>query len=328
MKIQKALIFHSKLALNPPADELDVLDQAAFFEEGMFKLGAEAKTFPFDNDLDKNIETIKSYRPDIVVNLVETIYGNGRLVHLAPALFEHLSVAFTGCSSEAIYLTSNKLISKELMNISGINTPVFFSGAGEFKPEYAGRKFLIKSLWEHASFGMDEHNPVFIDEAYRLFEKLNLKNNKNKSYFAEEYIDGREFNVSMIGNGGQPVILPVAEIKFIDFPEEKPKIVGYRAKWDLESFEYKNTVRHFVNEENEKELFEKIKKICLQCWGIFDLRGYARVDFRMNEEGRLFVLEINANPCISSDSGFVAAARKMGLTDKNIVSFIIRDSIK
>ena len=130
----------------------------------------------------------------------------------------------------------------------------------------------------------------------------------------------------MIGNGGQPVVLPIAEIKFIDFPVEKPKIVGYRAKWDEDSFEFKNTVRHFVDEKKEETLSNQIKQICLKCWEVFDLRGYARVDFRMDENGRLYVLEINANPCISADSGFVAAANKMGLRTKEIVNFIIKDS--
>lgn len=328
MKVQKSLIFHSKLGPNPPADELDVLDEAAFFEEGLKELGTEILKLPFDNNLDKVIEIIKDYQPDIIVNLVETIYGDGKLIHIAPALFEHLSVPFSGCSSEAIYVTSNKLLSKGIMQMREILTPAFFDGTGEFNTELSAKKFLIKSLWEHASFGMDEHNPVFIDSAEIIFERLKSKNKKHLEYFAEEYIEGREFNVSVIGNGYQPVVLPIAEIKFIDFPAEKPKIVGYRAKWDEDSFEFKNTIRHFVNENEEKELSLRIKEICLKCWEVFDLRGYARVDFRMDERGKLYVLEINANPCISADSGFVAAAKKMGLTEKNIISFIIKDSIR
>lgn len=328
MKIQKVIIFHSKLGPNPPADELDVLDEAVFFEEGLKELGAEVMKLPFDNNLDKDIEIIKYYRPDIIVNLVETMYGDGKLIHLAPALFEHLSVPFTGCSSEAIYVTSNKLLSKGIMQAKEILTPAFFDGTGDFSNEFSGKKFLMKSLWEHASFGMDEHNPVFIDSAEIIFDRLKNKNQKHLAFFAEEYIEGREFNVSIIGNGSHPVVLPIAEIKFIDFPAEKPKIVGYRAKWDEDSFEFKNTVRHFVDEKKEKSLSERIKQICLKCWEVFNLQGYARVDFRMDENGSLYVLEINANPCISADSGFVAAANKMGLWKKNIVNFIIKDSIR
>lgn len=325
--MDRALIFHSKLGPNPPADELDVLQEAAFFEEGLKQSGIEYITLPFDNNLDTNTETIRSFKPDIIVNLVETINGDGKLVHLAPALFEHLSVPFTGCSSNAIYVTSNKLLSKNILKLRGVNTPAYFQGSGVFDAKFAGKKFLMKSIWEHASFGMDEHNPVFIDEAEVIFERLRQKNANKKDFFAEEYIEGREFNVSVIGNGNEPVVLPVAEIRFIDFPMEKPRIVGYRAKWDEDSFEFKHTVRNFVNENKASQLIGRIRDICLQCWEIFDLRGYARVDFRMDNKGNLFVLEINANPCISHDSGFVAAATQMGLSHRNIISRIIKDSI-
>jgi D-alanine-D-alanine ligase len=328
MRIQKAIIFHSKLGPNPPADELDVLDEAAFFEEGLRIMDTEVLKLPFENDLEINLEMIRRFRPDIVVNLVETIFGDGKLVHLAPALFEHVSVPFTGCSSESIYITSNKVLSKNLLKTSGIPTPDCFEGNESFKTSFSGKKFLIKSVWEHASFGMDEHNPVFIDEASVILERLQTKNSGQKSFFAEQYIEGREFNVSVIGNGKNPVVLPIAEIKFTDYPMGKPRIVGYRAKWDEESFEYRNTVRHFLDEDSEIKLVKSIREICLQCWKIFDLRGYARVDFRLDDKGNLFVLEINANPCISKNSGFVAAASRLGLSCENIVNSIVRDTFR
>ncbi len=325
--VRKALIFHSNLGPNPPADELDVLNQAAFFEGGLNQWGIETRILPFYNDLEKNIKVIQSWKPDLIVNLVETIFGNGKLLQIAPALFEHLSVPFTGCSSQAIYVTSNKLLSKQLMMLEKINTPDFFDGSEEFNRSHADKMFLIKSLWEHASYGMDEHVPLFIDKAGIIYSRLSIKNRQRRDYFAEQYIEGREFNVSVIGNGKEPVVLPVAEIRFVDFPSGKPRIVGYRAKWDEDSFEYKNTVRHFPDERKEPELIQKIKDICTRCWKLFDLRGYARIDFRMDKDGNLYVLEVNANPCISQDSGFVAAARQMGLNQRNIVQFIIRDSI-
>jgi len=326
--MRKALIFHSKLGPNPPPDELDVLDEAKYFNEGLVELGYEVHQFEFENDLDRNSGIIKEIQPEFIVNLVETINADGRLIHIAPALFEHLSVPFTGCPSEAIYVTSNKLLSKKIMQLAGISTPAFSIEAEELKTRFAGKQFLLKSLWEHASFGMDEHNPVFIGSAKVISERLAEKNKPGLLFFAEEYIEGREFNVSVIAGETAPLVLPVAEIKFLNYPGEKPKIVGYRAKWDETSFEYKNTVRHFVNENEEPELCERIRQICLQCWKEFDLRGYARVDFRMDEKGNLYVLEINANPCISADSGFVAAATQAGLSQKEIIKLIVNDSMK
>ncbi|HHN48483.1 MAG TPA: ATP-grasp domain-containing protein, partial [Bacteroidales bacterium] len=170
--------------------------------------------------------------------------------------------------------------------------------------------------------------PVFIGSAEVISERLAEKNKRGYLFFTEEYIEGREFNVSVIAGEKTPLVLLVAEIKFLNYPGEKPKIVGYRAKWDETSFEFKNTVRHFVNEHEEPELCERIRQICLQCWKEFDLRGYARVDFRMDEKGNLYVLEINANPCISADSGFVAAANQSGLSQTEIIKSIINDSMK
>lgn len=319
-----ALIFHSKLGPNPPPDELDVLDEARYFSEGLVQLGFDVHQSAFENDLDHNKELIKQINPEFIINLVETINGDGRLIHIAPALFEHLHVPFTGCPSEAIYVTSNKLLSKKIMQAAGIQTPAFTINGSELKL-FGNRQFIIKSLWEHASFGMDEHNPVFIGKAQELSYTLTEKNKAQPLFFAEEYIEGREFNVSVIANGLEPLVLPVAEIKFINYPIAKPKIVGYRAKWDEDSFEYKNTIRQFADESIEPELCERIRNICIKCWNEFGLKGYARVDFRMDSHGNLFVLEINANPCISADSGFVAATTRYGLTQTEIVKRIMND---
>lgn len=326
MNKNKALIFHSKLGPNPPPDELDVLDEAKFYKEGLVAIGYEVQQFEFENDLDLNTKTIGEIQPDVVINLVETINSDGRLIHIAPSLFEHLDVPFTGCPSEAIYVTSNKILSKKIMQLAGIPTPYFSTDSKELKNGFEGKQFLLKSLWEHASFGMDEHDPVFIGNAELIAERLIEKSRSRQSFFAEEYIEGREFNVSIIAGEKEPLVLPIAEIKFINYPDSKPKIVGYRAKWDEASFEFKNTVRHFVNEHDEPGLSERIRQICLQCWEEFDLRGYARVDFRMDEKDNLYVLEINANPCISAESGFVAAASEMGLSQTDIVRLIINSS--
>ncbi len=323
----KALIFHSKLGPNPPPDELDVLEQARYFAEGLSGLGYQVQQLEFDNNLDQNTEIITNARPDMVVNLVETIKGDGRLIHMAPAWLEHLNVRFTGCPSETIYVTSNKLLSKKIMQLNGIQTPAFSSDPVKLKTDFTGKQFILKSVWEHASFGMDEHDPVFIGTNEIIAGRLAAKNAHDQLFFAEEYIEGREFNVSIIAGRKEPIVLPVAEIKFNNYPDAKPKIVGYRAKWDETSFEFKNTNRQFVDEVKEKDLCRRIGQICLKCWNIFGLRGYARVDFRMDENGTLHVLEINANPCISVDSGFVAAAIQKGLSQLEVVKFIVNDSI-
>ncbi len=148
-----------------------------------------------------------------------------------------------------------------------------------------------------------------------------LKEKTGETYFAEQYIGGREFNISLLGN---PVrVLPIAEMEFNNYPEEKLKIIGYRAKWDKKSYEYNNTKRNFDFWENEKPLLKNLENICMKCWKIFSLRGYARIDFKMDKNQIPYVLEINSNPCISPDSGFIAAAEREGLSHAKIIKEVI-----
>jgi D-alanine-D-alanine ligase len=120
-------------------------------------------------------------------------------------------------------------------------------------------------------------------------------------------------------------ILPHAEIRFMDYPPDKPKIVGYEAKWQEDTFAYLHTSRSFEFDAKDRPLLKKIDEICRQCWKAFDLRGYARVDLRVNARNQPYVLEINANPCISPDSGFVAATQQAGLEFPAVIERIILD---
>jgi D-alanine-D-alanine ligase len=118
-------------------------------------------------------------------------------------------------------------------------------------------------------------------------------------------------------------VLPPAEILFEDYPKNRHKIVDYKAKWESESFEYQHTLRSFEFPDQDRPLLDRINKIARECWKLFNLKGYARVDFRVDESGNPWVLEVNTNPCIAPDSGFVAAAAKADLSFRHIVERII-----
>ena len=325
INIYKILIFHSFLPPNAPKDELDVLDEVEFFNTIFIKQNIETFITPFYNDLDKNSEIIKSFKPNLIVNLVETINGDGRLIHIAPSLFDYHGIPYTGGTSESIYVTSNKILAKELFKANNINSAKFVTAENIDKTVFESTdKFLVKSVWEHASVGIDEHSLKLISNKSEL-KSIFAEHKKNgKLFFAENYIDGREFNISMLAGK----VMPFAEIKFIDFPDDKIKVVGYRSKWDEDSFEYKNTVRSFNFDNADNKLLAKLEQVCVDCWEKFKLKGYARVDFRVDKDDNPFVLEINVNPCISADSGFVAACKKYGYTEEQIVNIIIEDSIK
>lgn len=317
------IIYHSDIPENAPADELDVLDQVNWFETGLSQLNYNVFTLPFRLDIDNIEKQLKETEPVFLVNLVETVRGEGRLIYTAPALFEYFRIPFTGCSSEAIYLTSNKIVAKRIMHSSGIATPPWIEADCD-RTMSSNKGFLIKSVWEHASTGIDEHDFRLIQDSESALNELkNINTEKVSSFFAEQYIEGREFNISITGSPLMPRISSPAEIKFIDYPPEKPRIIGYRAKWDRNSFEYSNTIRSFEYSDQDKDLIANIENISLRIWHLFGLNGYARVDFRVDEEKTPWVLEVNANPCISADSGFVAAAEKSGMQHHEIARDII-----
>jgi D-alanine-D-alanine ligase len=323
------IIFHSPIDAEAPPDELDVLNEADFFRSGLRTLGYDVTVMPFDYDLMRLGTLLKREKPAFIVNLTETLFGDGRLVHVAPAIFDHFGIPYTGCSSETIYITSHKILSKKLMIAYDIPTPgyVAFENVRNSDMAIPKKPYIIKSLWEHASYGLDERTQLLFHSREELLSGFLSKGTATSQYFAEEYIHGREFNVSMVGTKNGPLILPVAEMVF-DYPDEKPRIIGYRAKWDNDSFEYQHTNRKFLDDSEDIELQQTLHKLCLQCWDVFQLRGYARVDFRVDTYGNIYVLEVNANPCISSDSGFIAAALKAGLSPSDLTANIVDECLK
>ncbi len=139
-------------------------------------------------------------------------------------------------------------------------------------------------------------------------------------------MEGREFNLSLLASDGRPDLLPPAEMVFRHYPADKVKMVCYRAKWEETSFEYRHTARSFDLGAADAALLEELERLAMACWDLFNPRAYARVDFRVDSEGRPWILEVNVNPCLSPDAGFAAAAEHAGLSMETVVRRIIRHS--
>jgi len=192
-----------------------------------------------------------------------------------------------------------------------------------FSPETRTGRWIVKSIWEHASLGLNDDSIVPADGAAETIERRRAM--LGGDWFAEEFVPGRELNVALLAERSGPRALPVAEIRFDAFPADKPRIVGYAAKWDLKSFEYQNTPRSFAVEPG---LAERLHRVALDCWALFRLDGYARVDFRVDERGRPWVLEVNANPCLSPDAGFAAALAEAGIGYEAAVARLVDDALE
>ncbi len=332
-----AILFNA-VAENAATDELDVLVQVDSVSAALANLGHEASRIPCTLDLAGVLEQLRSLKPAVVFNLVESLEGHGRLIFLVPSMLDATGVPYTGSPAEALFLSSHKILAKERFRGAGLPTPDWVGpwpdGAmSSIVPRRHRRTkkadFIVKSVWEHASFGIDDDLVVRGADEATLRRFMGERASRLRGdCFAEAFVDGREFNISVLAGPGGPEVLPLAEIEFIDFPEGKPKIVSYKAKWEEESFEYRGTPRTFEFSAEDGPVIDELRKLTLTCWNVFGLRGYARVDYRVDAKGRPYILEINANPCISPDSGFVAAAGRGGVSYDAMVRRIVEDAVR
>lgn len=327
--MKKAVILHSNVPPDASEDELDCLRQAEIITGALHQLGYETVSLPFVLDLNRNIKALRNLQPEIVFNLVETVDGKGSLIHLAPALLDHLNIPYTGCCTDAMFVTSNKPMAKEKMQMAGIATPAWITASGVMNGIAPSPTYLLKASWEDASVGLDEESIFTFHDQLDVVALMKERRQKiGGPCFAEAYIDGREFNIALIGSAAGVRVLPPAEMQFFGYGPEKLKLLDYRAKWVEGTFEYENTARTMDFTSADNELIAELQGIARQCWNLFGLRGYARVDFRVDQSGKPWVLEINANPCLSPEAGFAFAVDRAGFKYHEAIELIINDTLK
>lgn len=327
----KISLIHNRVGAEDSLDARDVLQQVAVVSEALASLGHEVVRRSCDLNLEAAHRALAEAKPDLVFNLVEDLAGFGRLIHLFPCLLDALHIPYTGAPAEAIFLTSNKILAKERLLQAGLPTPAWagpWPAAGtEWRPGIRAAKWIIKSVWEHASIGLDENSVLTTDSAATLTAEMRRRCAMlGGACFAEEFIDGREFNLSLLAGPDGPEVLPPAEILFAGYTPDMIRIVDYRAKWDEASFAFRNTPRTFDFGSEDAGLLAELVEIARRCWHAFGLAGYARVDFRVDAAGRPFILEINANPCLSPDAGFAAALTRAGISFAQVMARIVADA--
>ena len=322
----RPVILVSALREDPSPDELDDLAQLQVVSKALRELGYDPEPVWLTLDMERARAELRRLSPPFVFNLVEEVGGEGRLIHLGPALLDSLRLPYTGCPTEALLLCSNKVLAKKLMRLAGLPTPEWVAREDLLRKPLPQGKLIVKSVWEHASKGLDEGSVIGPASAGTLALELEDRSgSRGGECLAECYIDGREFNLSILEGPLGPQVLPVAEILFQGYGGDRPRIVCYRAKWDPESFEFHHTPRVF-SFPDEAKLLPVLQGLALKCWRLFGLRGYARVDVRVDRDGKPWILEINPNPCLSPDGGFMAAAVRAGLDCGEVVARILEAS--
>jgi D-alanine-D-alanine ligase len=326
-------IVHDTVSDADAPDARDVIVQADAVARALETMGHSSCRISCSLNLPAVQAELRRRQVDLVFNLVESIGGQGRLIHLFPFCLDTMALPYTGARAEALVLTSGKILAKGWMVAAGIPTPAWIGPWPGHVRAVHGRDageatWIIKSVWEHASIGLDGQSVIKESDPEAIFPLLQSRAPLlGGACFAERFIAGREFNLSLLGGPMGPDVLPPAEIVFEGYTEEMPRIVGYRAKWDEAAFEYRHTPRRFDFGSIDRDLLGCLEALSLRCWDRFGLHGYARVDFRVDSAGHPWVLEINANPCLSPDAGFAAALDRAGITFTDAVGRIIADGM-
>jgi len=299
----------------------DVLTQVEAIEEALSRLNQPSVRIPFTRDVAAFIQAAKENRVNMIFNLCETVDEDAHLCGHPAAVFELLGIPFSGSPSTALLLTTDKLLTQRLLRATGISTPnhVVYNNSVSLNTAELQFPVIIKPRFEDASVGITQESIATNEKVLR--KKVADLSARFGPLLIEEYIAGREFNISLFGHPSARA-LPIAEIDFEDYPDSTYTILDYKAKWDKSSFEYQHTTRKFPDDITGL-LQRKLEMAAYVCFRVLMLRDYGRVDIRMDHQHKFYVLEVNANPCLSPDAGFAAAIEKSGLDYVRMVERLI-----
>ncbi|MEO5358854.1 MAG: ATP-grasp domain-containing protein [Nitrospirota bacterium] len=324
----KIAIIHEPIIEGRPDSE-DLIEEVSVVTGALHELGFTHETIALEGGLtglQDMLVRLSEFSPDVVFNLVESHQLGQRLFPAVCGVIELAGFPFTGCPYDALLTTTNKITAKSMMRAAGIPTPEWYVYDGQAPTLNPDTTYIVKPSCEDASVGIDDDSvfaSVSTDHDKLLSSLPETFAKHRQPLLIEEFIKGREINVSVIEHkGGELEVFPAAEILFQDWPEDKPAIVGFNAKWLPESFEYTNTPRQF---NPEGISIGALKETALRCWRLFGLRGYARIDMRVS--GQIYVIEVNANPCIAHESGYLSAAAEAGYSETDVVRMIIGASL-
>jgi D-alanine-D-alanine ligase len=298
-----------------------VLSRLQAVKESLLSLGYTIKVLKMEDELSPLVGKILRSRAQLIFNLCEEFHGQSRLEMNIAALLELLHIPFTGSSALVLGLSQDKGKTKSILGHYGIPTPryVVWPPGERVSVSHLQKPLFVKPLREDASLGIG--NDAFARNSSSLLSKVKkIHRLHHQPALVEEYIEGRELNVSILGNE-TPQVLPISEIDFSTLPKGLPKICGYEAKWVENSPEFHHTIPRCPAPLPVK-LERLVREVALQAYRAMECRDYGRVDIRLSPDGTPYVLEINANPDISPDAGMPRSAKAAGLTYPELIGRI------
>lgn len=292
------------------------------------ELGYENEHLAIFDDLDLVRQKLQTFTPDVIFNLADQFRNNRSFdQHIVSFLAMH-GIPFTGCGSTGLTLCKHKGISKKILSYHRIHTPNFViipRGKRSVRPKHLKFPILIKPLKEEASYGISQASFVETDEQFQ--ERVAFIHEKtDNDVIAEEYIDGRELYVSVLGNHRLQVF-PIRELIFREVPPDEPKIATYKAKWD-EAYRQRWGLENRFAEDLEPALIRHIESVCKKIYHLLTIDGYARLDLRLNAKNELYFIEANPNPILAPDEDFAQSAVKSGMSYPQLIDRIARLGMK
>jgi D-alanine-D-alanine ligase len=290
----------------PWKTEFDVIETLK--EEGheVRVLGVGAELAPIRRAIDE-------FRPAIAFNLIEAFDNVASFDHNVVAYLELLRLCYTGCNSRGLVLARDKSISKKILHYHRIGVAafeVFPRGRRVRRPRRLSFPLIVKSLTLDASLGISQASVVEDDE--HLVERVRfIHESLETDALVEEYVEGRELYVGLLGNRRLEV-LPVWELDFSGMPAESRRIATERLKWSL-TYQKKHHINSGLAKDLAPEVLKRITSVCKRVYRNLHLSGYARIDLRLREDGRVFVLEANPNPQLAYGEDFAESAERAGL---------------
>ncbi len=328
MKPLKVLVLMHK-HLVPPQDVSNVdLEQVEWKTEfdvvtTLRKIGHEAEPLGVEQDLGIIRTAIDVWKPHIVFNLLEAFHNVSIFEPNVVSYLELLRVPYTGSNPRGLLLAKDKGLSKKLMAYHRIPMPefsIFRRGQKVRLPKRLTFPLMVKSLTEEASLGISQASVV--EDEQKLRERVAfIHDSVGTDALVERFIDGRELYVGVLGNQRLRVF-PVWEMQFTKMPEDVRRIATERVKWSTK-YQEKYGIKTGELKDVPDGVYEVIQHMCKRVYRSLELSGYARVDLRLDKDGKVYVLEANPNPQIAQAEDFAESAKRAGVSYKNLLQRII-----
>jgi D-alanine-D-alanine ligase len=289
--------------------------------EALKKSGYSPVYVRLDGTRDSLIDLAKS-QTDLLFNMVESFGGDDSQDTNVAGYLELLGRRFTGAGSSGLYLAQDKNLAKKIFTFHGIHTP-YFSTVYRGRTEHSHDiefPVIVKPAREDGSIGIQFG--AVCTSIKELMERIDYIHAEFDSpALIEEYIEGRELYVGVIGNE-KPEALPVVELDLSKLPEGTPKIAGSEVKWEEDTQAYKTT-KPFFPDDLPEDVTARVQETAVQAYGALQLRDYGRIDFRLAKDGTIHVLEVNPNPYLLPSAEFAMAAKKSGRSYVELVDEIV-----